>query len=83
PKPQKKLSYKDEHRQKEINALIPKLQAEIKTLEAKMGDPELYTRDPDAFAKASARIGAARDEIDMIEMEWLEIEEKRESLSGA
>ena len=83
PKPQKKLSYKDEHRQKEINALIPKLQAEIKTLEAKMGDPELYTRDPDAFAKASARIGAARDELDMIEMEWLEIEEKRESLSGA
>ncbi|HBJ41080.1 MAG TPA: hypothetical protein DDZ20_10100, partial [Hyphomonas sp.] len=56
---------------------------EIKTLEAKMGDPELYTRDPDAFAKASARIGAARDELDMIEMEWLEIEEKRESLSGA
>ena len=82
-KPQKKLSYKDEHRQKEINTLIPKLQAEIKTLEGKMSDPELYTRDPDAFAKASARIGAARDELDMIEMEWLEIEEKREALAGS
>ena len=63
--------------------MIPKLQAEIKTLEGKMSDPELYTRDPDAFAKASARIGAARDELDMIEMEWLEIEEKRDALASS
>lgn len=81
-KPQKKLSYKDEHRQKEINTLIPKLQEEIRTLEEKMGDPEFYTRDPNGFAKASDRIGAARDELDEVEMEWLEIEEKREALAG-
>ena len=82
-KPQKKLSYKDEHRQKEINALIPKLQQEIRTLEEKMSDPDFYTRDPNGFAKASDRIGAARDELDEIEMEWLEIEEKREALAGS
>ena len=82
-KPQKKLSYKDEHRQKEINTLIPKLQEEIRTLEEKMGDPEFYTRDPNGFAKASDRIGAARDELDEVEMEWLEIEEKREALAGS
>ncbi len=82
-KPQKKLSYKDEHRQKEINTLIPKLQEEIRTLEEKMGDPEFYTRDPNGFAKASDRIGAAREELDGIELEWLEIEEKREALAGS
>ena len=82
-KPQKKLSYKDEHRQKEINALIPKLQQEIRMLEEKMSDPDFYTRDPNGFAKASDRIGAARDELDEIEMEWLEIEEKREALAGS
>ncbi|WP_411710413.1 ABC-F family ATP-binding cassette domain-containing protein [Hyphomonas pacifica] len=82
PKPKTKLSFKDEHRQKEINDLIPKLQAEIKTLEEKLGDPDFYSRDPDSFAKASARTGAAREELDMIEMEWLEIEEKREALAG-
>ena len=45
PKPQKKLSYKDEHRQKEINERIPELQAEIARLEAQLGDPDLYARD--------------------------------------
>ena len=82
-KAQKKLSYKDEHRQKEINALIPKLQQEIRSLEEQMGDPEFYTRDPNGFARASDRIGSAREELDGIELEWLEIEEKREALAGS
>jgi ABC transport system ATP-binding/permease protein len=79
-KPAAKLSYKDEHRQKEINALIPKLQAEIAELEKDLADAGLYARDPAAFTKKSARAGAARTELENIEMEWLEIEEKRESL---
>lgn len=79
-KPAAKLSYKDEHRQKEINALIPKLQAEIAALEKDLADAGLYTRDAAAFTKKSARVGAARTQLENIEMEWLEIEEKRESL---
>ncbi|MBA4226752.1 MAG: elongation factor 3 [Hyphomonas sp.] len=81
-KAQTKLSFKDEHRQKEINGLIPKLQAEIAKLEADLADPQLYARDPGGFNKKSARIGAARNELEGIEMEWLEIEEKRESLGN-
>ena len=81
-KPAAKLSYKDEHRQKEINALIPKLQAEIAALEKDLADAGLYARDPAAFTKKSARVGAARTDLENIEMEWLEIEEKRESLPG-
>ncbi len=79
-KPAAKLSYKDEHRQKEINALIPKLQAEIAALEKDLADAGLYARDPAAFTKKSARVGAARTDLENIEMEWLEIEEKRERL---
>ena len=82
PKPASKLSFKDEHRQKEIDGLIPKLQAEIAKLEAELADTQLYARDPAAFNKKSARIGAARDELDGIELEWLEIEEKRASLGS-
>lgn len=82
PKVQTKLSFKDEHRQKEIDALIPKLQAEIARLEADLADPDLYARDAAAFAKKSERIGAAREELDGIELEWLEIEEKRASLTS-
>lgn len=79
-KPAAKLSYKDEHRQKEINALIPRLQAEIAALEKDLADAGLYARDAAAFTKKSARVGAARTHLENIEMEWLEIEEKRESL---
>lgn len=82
PKAQTKLSFKDEHRQKEIDGLIPKLQAEIAKLETDLADPALYARDPEGFNKKSARIGAAREELDGVEMEWLEIEEKRAGLAG-
>jgi ATP-binding cassette subfamily F protein uup len=81
-KPAAKLSFKDEHRQKEIDALIPKLQAEIAALEKALADGSLYTRDAPAFNRTSARIGAARGELESIETEWLEIEEKRASLSS-
>jgi len=81
PKPQTKLSFKDEHRQKELDALIPKLQAEIAKLEQDLSDPDLYARDADSFNKKSNRVGTAREELDMAEMEWLEIEEKREALA--
>jgi ATP-binding cassette subfamily F protein uup len=81
-KPAAKLSYKDEHRQKEIDALIPKLQAEIAALEKVLADDSLYTRDAPAFNRTSARIGAARGELESIETEWLEIEEKRASLTS-
>ncbi|MCA8900180.1 MAG: ABC-F family ATP-binding cassette domain-containing protein, partial [Hyphomonas sp.] len=81
PKPQTKLSFKDEHRQKELDALIPKLQAEIAALEADLSDPGLYARDAAAFQKKSERIGAARNDLDAAEMEWLEIEEKRDALA--
>ena len=83
PKPKVKLSFKDEHRQTEINALIPKLQAEIKSLEQALGDPDLYARNPDEFNAKSNRIGEARNELDDIELEWLEIEEKRETLASS
>ncbi|HRJ02140.1 MAG TPA: ABC transporter C-terminal domain-containing protein, partial [Hyphomonas sp.] len=82
PKPASKLSFKDEHRQKEIDGLIPKLQAEIAQLEADLADSSLYARDAAAFAKKSERIGAARLQLESIEMEWLEIEEKRASLTS-
>jgi ATP-binding cassette subfamily F protein uup len=79
--PAKKLSYKDEHRLKEIDRLIPQLTEEIRILEEKLADANLYARDAKAFAAASARIGMARDELEGIELEWLEIEERRAALN--
>lgn len=81
-KPASKLSFKDEHRQKEIDALIPKLQAEIAALEAALADPGLYARDATGFNAKSTRIGVARAELDAAELQWLEIEEKRAQIAG-
>lgn len=82
PEPAKvtKLSFKDEHRQKELDTLIPNLQAEISTLESKLSDPNLYADDAATFDKTLKRLAAAKEELNTCEMDWLEIEEKREAL---
>jgi ATP-binding cassette subfamily F protein uup len=80
PKTKTKLSYKDEHRQKELDALILALPKEIAGLEADLADPDLYARDPGAFTAKSTRIGAAREELSKAEEDWLVIEEMREAL---
>ncbi len=79
-KPIVKLSFKETHRLTELDKLMPKLTAEIAALESQLADPDFYARDPAAFQRASTRIGAARDTLANAELEWLEIEEKREAL---
>jgi len=82
PKVQKKLSFKDEHRAKELNDLVPALEAEITEIEAALADPSLFSSDRSKFDAKSARLLQAKDELEAAEMEWLEIEEKRDALSA-
>jgi len=82
PRKSTKLSYKDERRASELDALMPKLSAEIEALEAKLAHPDAFARDANAFAAVAARLEAARTERDATEAEWLEIELRREALSG-
>ena len=71
----KKLTYAQEIRLKKLPALIEVAEAEIAKLEAKLSEPDLYSKDPDAFTKASQGVGEQRDILDALEMEWLELEE--------
>ena len=80
PRAPLKLSYKDERRAGELDALMPKLRAEITALELKLSDANAFARDD--FAKNAARLEAARAEHDAAESEWLEIELRREELSA-
>ncbi|MCX7588324.1 ABC-F family ATP-binding cassette domain-containing protein [Phenylobacterium sp. 58.2.17] len=80
PKPSK-LSYKDQRRLQELDAAIAALPGKIAKLETDMADPSLYTRDPSGFAKLSAALEAARQELAASEEEWLELEERREALA--
>ena len=82
-KPNVKLTYKDTHRLKELDTLMPALTAEISKLETDLADPDLYSADPGRFNQLSTRLTAAREELESAEMDWLELEEKREGIEGA
>jgi ATP-binding cassette subfamily F protein uup len=82
PRKQTKLSYKDERRAAELDALMPKLAIEIETLENKLAEPDAFARDSASFAATAARLEAARAEREAAEAEWLEIELKREALTA-
>jgi len=77
-----KLSYKDSRRLQELEALMPRLQAQIKSHEATLGDAGLYARDPKRFDQVMQALDAARSGLESAELEWLELEEKRERLGA-
>ena len=79
-KPQAKLTFKDKHRLAELDKLMPALAAEIENLEADLAAPNLYAEDRAAFDTKSARISTARAELEDAELEWLDLEEKRETI---
>lgn len=82
PKKQTKLSFKDQHRLQEVEKLMPELETEIGELETKLADPNLFNDNPDEFHRINARLETARAELEQAEMDWMEIEEKKEALAG-
>lgn len=77
PKAQpQKMSFKEEHRLKELPAVIARLEAEIAKLTEYLSDPELYTTAPVKFQKATEALTERQDALETAEMEWLELEEK-------
>jgi ATP-binding cassette subfamily F protein uup len=82
PKRPTKLSYKDERRATEIEALLPRLAAEIAQLEQTLSDAGAFARDPKAYQATTQRLEAAKTEAEAVEAEWLEIETRREALAA-
>jgi ATP-binding cassette subfamily F protein uup len=80
PKKPAKLSYKDARRLEELNALMPKLTAEIAQHDKTLEDPGLYARDPASFDRAMKAAEAARAKLAAAEEEWLALEELKEQL---
>ncbi|MGB3456350.1 MAG: ATP-binding cassette domain-containing protein [Litorimonas sp.] len=77
-----KLSYKETYRLETLPGEIDALGATITALNAELADPELYSRDAARFAQASEDLSEATEKLDAAELEWLELEEKRERLEG-
>ena len=77
----KKLTYKDQRDYDRLPGEIDKLQAQVAADEAALHDADLYTRDPDEFARLTERIARNRAEIEAVELRWLEVAELAEQLS--
>ena len=77
-----KLGYKEQRRLEELNGLIAELPGKIAVLETQLADPGLYGRDPAAFDRFGQALAAARGRLEAAEMEWLELEERREALEA-
>ena len=82
PQSQRKLSFKEKHALETLPARMKALEDEIGTLEARLADAQLFTRDPKSFEQAVARLSKARAELAASEEHWLELEMKRELLEG-
>jgi ATP-binding cassette subfamily F protein uup len=77
-----KLTFKDAHRLKELEALIDSLPGQIAKHDATLADPGLYARDPKAFDAAMKAADKARADLESAELEWLELEEKKAALAS-
>jgi len=70
------LSFTEKHRLEELPTVMERLEAEIAKLEQLMADPELFTREPVKFQKATDALVERQGKLAAAEEEWLMLEEK-------
>ncbi len=75
-----RLSYRDARALAALPAEIARLAGEVAQLETLLGDPDLFTKSPDKFARAGAALVARRASLTEAEDEWLRLEELAETL---
>ncbi|MCG7574627.1 ABC-F family ATP-binding cassette domain-containing protein [Phaeobacter sp. CNT1-3] len=70
------LSFTEKHRLEELPAVIERLEAEIAKLEEFLMDPDLFTKEPVKFQKATDALVERQEALGAAEEEWMELEEK-------
>ncbi|TQD32681.1 ABC-F family ATP-binding cassette domain-containing protein [Rhodobacter capsulatus] len=73
------LTFTEKHRLEALPGIIEKLEREIGKLHELLSDPDLFTREPVKFAKASDMLGEREAALAAAEEEWLLLEEKAAS----
>ena len=70
----KRLSYNDKRDWETLPDRIAALEVEIIQLEKKLGDPDLYSKQPQEFSKVTDRLTEAKAELNKSEDRWLELD---------
>ncbi len=78
----KGLSFTEKHRLEALPSEIERLEAEIAKLEQLMADPELYSREPLKFKKATEALVERQEKLSAAEEEWLLLEDKASAEAG-
>ena len=80
--PKRRMTFKDKHALETLPDTIATLQSEARALQAKLDDPQFYTRDRAAFQKVSVELGELQRKIAAAEEQWLALEILREELAS-
>ena len=73
------LTFTEQHRLDALPGEMERLEAEIAKLQTLMADPELFTREPVKFKKATQALIERQEQLTAAEEEWLTLEEKAAS----
>ncbi|MDQ2093086.1 ABC-F family ATP-binding cassette domain-containing protein [Rhodalgimonas zhirmunskyi] len=73
------LSFTEKHRLEELPGLMERLEAEKAKLEEFLAQPDLYTKQPVKFAKATEALVERQTALAAAEEEWLTLAEKAEA----
>lgn len=73
------ISFTEKHRLDELPQVIERLESEIAKLEQLLADPDLFTREPVKFRKATEALSARQETLRAAEEEWLTLAEKAEN----
>ena len=77
PKPAKsQLSFTEKHRLEALPGIIEKLEAEIAKLSEFLSDPDLFTKQPAKFQKATEGLVERQAALAAAEEEWMTLEER-------
>ena len=79
----RKLNFNEKHALETLPDRMAALEAEVRRLQDKLADPQLYVRDRATFDKASTALAAAQAELHAAEERWLELELLRSQIEGS
>ena len=74
----KSLSFTEQHRLDALPGIIERLEVEIAKLSELLADPDLYSREPVKFAKATAALTERQNKLTSAEEEWLELADRQD-----
>ncbi len=78
----RRLSFHEKHALETLPEQIAALQADLRRLQDRLGDPGLYARDRPAFTQASEALSATQAQLAAAEERWLQLEMLREEIEG-